>query len=226
MDVDVFQVSLDSINQQLKKLEHTSNNVANLNTPGYVATESFTTLVEGKLTQQVALNTGSVGIQSTNRALDIAINGNGFFQLEHNGEMKVSKYGRFHINSDGYLAHSSGALLQGNSGPIAVLAGKTTFNTDGSVVVDGEIVDQISLLAFADARMLKSEGKHLFAVLGSNFESVSQTLSSGALNQSNVDASKEMINMMELGRTITSGQKVIQAYDQLLNIGINELGKR
>lgn len=226
MAIDVYQITVDSLTRQLNRLDHTSNNVANINTPGYLSHDSFSTIVDGKVVEKTSFNVGNIGISQTNRPLDIAINGNGFFLLSLGDKAVVSKSGRFHINQEGQLSHSSGALIQGENGTINAIAGNTSFDTNGNVLVSGEVVDQIKVLSIENAHSLSPLGNNLFNVPSEGINISSQSLTVGALNRSTVVASEEMIRMMELSRSIQSSQKIIQAYDQLMNVGVNELGKK
>ena len=226
MEVDVYQVSLDSLNLQLKRLENTSNNVANINTPGYIAQDTFATMVDGQLVERTSMSTQQSSLDNTGRILDIAINGQGFFYLLDSGAPVLSKNGRFHINAQGLLAHSSGALLQGSQGNISAVPGDTLIKADGSVYVSGQHVDNIQVVVPESPQLLSSKGNNLLSLASFNISNVEPSLVQGALNRSSVNASAEMVKMMELNRTIQSSQKVIQAYDQLLNVGINELGKK
>ena len=226
MDINVNQITLESINKQLIRFEGTATNVANLNTPGYVGKSTFTTVIDGKTVDQQTYQLTSSANSQTNRSLDVAINGDGFFHLIDGNEHLLTRNGRFHINKDGNLSHSSGALVLGKNGVIPVVAGETEINSEGVVFVAKQQVDQLNIVKPKQTQQIRAEGSNMYSVVNNEFVAVKQLVSQGALNLSTVDASKEMVNMMELSRTIQTSQKVIQAYDQLMNVGINELGKK
>ena len=52
-------------------------------------------------------------ITSTNQALDVAINGNGFFQLSNNGSLVYSRNGVFQLDKNGFITNSQGLQLMG-----------------------------------------------------------------------------------------------------------------
>lgn len=91
-----------------KSLDTISNNVANLNTPGYQGNESFYSNVMGEYGVQVdgsGINTAQGQLQQTGNATDVAISGTGLFILKdpNTGTVYYSRAGQFTFDKDGYL---------------------------------------------------------------------------------------------------------------------------
>lgn len=118
-----------------KGLDVISNNVANMNTPGFKASEiEFRDMFyrfgmgqgDGTPQDQIGegVNAGFTRInnqqgqfQQTGNALDVAIDGNGFFVLEKDGKAFYTRSGQFEFNTDGFLVeHASQARVQGFDG--------------------------------------------------------------------------------------------------------------
>lgn len=219
--------SIDSISQALSRdIQHlaiVSQNIANVNTPGYQQRLSFDqALLQSSTFQTVVTNSEQAGaIRSSQRPLDFAITGEGYFVLMYQGETMLSRDGRFHINSEGYLAHSSGALLQSAEGDIHV------SGIEVSIAKDGTIRDRTGVVAHIQLR----NTTELVPVASGLYAAQSQTpvveaqIQTQALNASSVNPGTETVRMMELSRHLQSLQKAAQTYDQMLYNGINELGK-
>ena len=172
----------------------------------------------------------------TKNALDIEINGNGFFPVQQaNGQIAYTRDGSFKKGADGRLQDRNGNMLQ----PEIVIPPNATGveisgNGQVSVIVDlntvPQSVGQIQLVNFVNPAGLKSIGANLF--LPSNSSGLPQqgapgengmgSLSQGQLETSNVNIVDEMVNMITAQRSYETNSKVIQASDQMLQ-AINAL---
>jgi len=121
-----FRIALSGLNAAQASLDVTSNNIANANTTGFkqsraefndvyaTAFGSIGSLDTGagvKLASVSALHTQG-NIDFTGNALDLAINGQGFFTLNDNGSSVYSRAGAFRVDRDGYVVNVSGQRLQ------------------------------------------------------------------------------------------------------------------
>lgn len=224
--MDVYELTLDAINRNLTQLNTTSQNIANVNTPGYIRSNAFSHQLNGQVSVSNSMELTESKTKETSRDLDIAILGNGFFQIQQNGEITLTRNGHFYIGKDSYLRHSSGGFLIGERGPIVADLNSTELTPDGSVLIGGNSVDRIQVVEVSSVDVLQRMPNNLYKAPMSEILPVQAQLKPKSLNVSNVDSSHEMVRMIELGRKIQTSQKVINAYDQLLNVGINELGKK
>ncbi len=122
-----FDQAISGLNASQTNLDLIGNNVANANTVGYkTATAEFSDVYAATISNQGLVQTGigvainhtstdySQGaITVTNNPLDIAINGEGFFQLNRSGAQVYSRDGTFQVNSSGYLSNANGDLVEG-----------------------------------------------------------------------------------------------------------------
>jgi flagellar hook protein FlgE len=123
-----FQQGLSGLNASSKNLEVIGNNVANANTFGAKSSRSeFADMYASAITGGGGTNIGiGVNLQAvtqqftqgnittTASALDVAINGQGFFQVRSSdGQTEYSRNGQFQVNKDGYLQNSGGLKLLG-----------------------------------------------------------------------------------------------------------------
>lgn len=141
-----FQQGLSGLNAAAKNLDAIGNNVANANTVGFKQSQAqFADVYANSLNggggsqvgigvkvAQVAQQFTQGNITATNNALDIAINGGGFFRMDTNGEATYQRNGQFQLDRQGfivnptgaklsgYLANSSGVLLTGAPAPLSI----------------------------------------------------------------------------------------------------------
>ncbi|PID44829.1 MAG: flagellar biosynthesis protein FlgE [Proteobacteria bacterium] len=122
-----FNVALSGLNAAQSDLEVTGNNIANASTVGFK--QSRTEFMDLYANSFLSASTNPVGngvkvanvrqmfeqgnISFTERGLDMAINGNGFFMVQDGGVTKYTRSGQFGIDLDGYVVNSQGMRLQG-----------------------------------------------------------------------------------------------------------------
>lgn len=113
-----FESSFIGINVATQRMDAIGSNIANANTVGYKGmTTTFGSVLSAKTVQQFTQGTPTV----TGNALDVAILGKGFFQVERDdGSMAYTRNGQFHVNKDGYLATASGDKVMGTEGAIKI----------------------------------------------------------------------------------------------------------
>ncbi|MDD3481926.1 flagellar hook protein FlgE [Azovibrio restrictus] len=125
-----FQQGLSGLNVYSKALDVVSNNIANASTVGFKAAQAhfadvYAGALNGSGASQVGIGVGLAVVQQqftqgnisvTNNALDIAINGNGFFRLQQSTLDQTGYYtrnGQFHLDKSGYIVNSNGGYLTG-----------------------------------------------------------------------------------------------------------------
>ncbi|MEO8166049.1 MAG: flagellar basal-body rod protein FlgG [Betaproteobacteria bacterium] len=169
-------------------------------------------------------------LQQTGNSLDVAIQGNGFFQvLLPDGTNAFTRDGAFQLNSQGQLVTSSGYQVQP---PITLPANvvSVTIAKDGIVSVTqagasaATQVGQMQLATFINAGGLQSRGENLYvetAASGAPSPNAPGANGAGLLNQayvetSNVNVAEELVNMIQTQRAYEINSKAIQSSDQML----------
>ncbi|MGB5544662.1 MAG: flagellar hook protein FlgE [Gammaproteobacteria bacterium] len=116
-----FQVALSGLNAASADLEVTSNNIANANTTGYKSSRAEFADVfaggadgigSGVQLSDVRQEFSQGSVNFTERNLDLAINGQGFFILNDGGNEVYTRAGAFGVNADGQVENAQGQLLQ------------------------------------------------------------------------------------------------------------------
>lgn len=245
---------------QQTRTEVISNNLANVNTPGFKRSRAhFEDLlyqtVQGQQVLgdpdsqtapaiQVGRGTRLSGVQrmhqqgpleQTNRDLDIAVEGEGFFQLQMpNGETTYTRDGSFQISDQGVLVTSSGQALQP---PIRVPvdASELTISNTGIVSVrrgqdiQPTEIGRIELARFANPSGLLALGQNLYAptaasgqpVVGFPADEGMGRLQQGSLEGSNVEIVQEMVEMISAMRAYEINSKAIKTADEMGQIANN-----
>lgn len=122
-----FDTALSGIRAASTELTVTGNNIANASTTGFKSSRAefgdvYATSVlgsgsnaigSGVQVQRVAQNFNQGNVAFTEKELDLAINGNGFFVLSQGGEQQYTRAGAFGLDSDGFVVNANGGFLQG-----------------------------------------------------------------------------------------------------------------
>lgn len=174
-------------------------------------------------------------LEHTKNELDLAIEGDGFFQIAMpNGETGFTRDGGFKLDSEGRIVNADGFALEpeisiptdavsiavGMDGTVSVLqAGETTPTEVGT----------IELARFVNSAGLISMGKNLYLpseasgdeMTGTAGENGLGTISQGFLEMSNVTVVEEMVDMITAQRAYEANSKSIQTADEMLAIANN-----
>ncbi|MCV2885323.1 flagellar hook-basal body complex protein [Aestuariibacter sp. AA17] len=208
----------DSINLQLLKLSNTSNNLANASTPGYLPSGTFIEVVEGQQSVQRFVNADSLktAIRQTENPLELAVMNGGMFIVEKQGQQYLTQDGRFHINSDGNIAHISGAYPVTSEG---------TQLTEADTSLLSSLIQTVK--PSAQHLDLQPQDQGLYTPQWSqwNVDERANVLPQ-ALNQTRQSTTTDVVNMLETQRAIESLQKAYQTYDTTVSYGISELGRK
>jgi flagellar basal-body rod protein FlgG len=170
------------------------------------------------------------GINNTGNALDVAINGRGFFQvLMPDGSFGYTRDGSFKMNAEGELVTSSGYRVQPGI-TIPQSAQSITIGNDGTVsaLVSGQSaptnIGQLQLTDFVNPAGLQPRGENLYSESAASGPAQTSTAGlnglgftqQGALEGSNVNVVEELVNMIETQRAYEMNSKAISTTDQML----------
>lgn len=224
--MDTIELIKLTMERDLQHLSNVSHNIANVNTSGFLAVDSFEQVLDGRAVvskQNVA--TGKSAINETGRALDFAIQGQGLFSVQLNEKVMLTRNGRFHVDAQGVIRHHSGAAVLGKNGVITVPDANFSISSSGVVTHGQDVIDELLLVNVQSVTPAK-EGKTLYVAASPVTGDVHSKVKHSALNAASVNPSHMSIKMLEISRHLQSMQKAAAAYDQMLNTGISEIGKR
>ena len=231
-------VALTRATGLLKTMQAVANNIANVSTTGFRREGVlFAEMVEALPAEggSVAMTAARGRVTSdeqgalveTGGALDMAIEGTGYFTvLTPEGE-RLTRAGTFARSPDGEIVDPSGhPLLDEGGGPIVIPfeAQAVALAADGTLSVDGEPVARIGLVAVEDQTQLFREAGTLFRAEGEVVPTEEGRLVQGSLEQSNVNPVAEMARMIEVQRAYEYGQKLLDSEDGRIRLVVRTLG--
>ncbi len=245
--------------QQLN-VDNIANNLANVNTVGFKRQRvDFQDLLYQTLrvpgtpvAQGVELPTGiQVGLgtrlaattkiwtqgtfQETGNALDLVIEGDGFFQVTlPNGEIAYTRAGNFKLDSNGNIVTADGYPLE----PALAIPANTTaicVGADGTVSVtvagqnEPQTIGQITIARFPNPAGLSNIGHNLYAAtaasgtpqVGAPGQEGRGAIAQGMLELSNVQVVEEMVNMITAQRAYEANSQAIKVADEMLQTANN-----
>lgn len=211
-----------SLSTDVERLAAISHNVANINTPGFRATRAIPEFGE-QLQVRTIVEQGDGALQHTDRRLDLALRGPGFFVVERNGTALLTRAGDLRIDGENHLVTSAGDRVLGSSGPIVLTGTDVRVDAQGQIWRGTQLLDQVYVVTVADAGRLRPTGGSAYAYDGP-IEAWSGTVMQGALERSNVDPAEQTVRLMETTRHAESIQRAISIYDKAMGTGINSLG--
>lgn len=211
------------LSNDVEALDVISQNVANMRTSGYRAERLKQDFRTGVLDPTPALSLADGSLDMTGHSLDLAIQGPGFFVVDVNGQEMLTRDGQFHIDANQQLVDAAGHPVLGQSGPISLAHAGVHIHPSGEIVDGKDSVDSLRIVDIATPSALREAGGGLYTYSGATGD-WNGSIHQGALEKSNVDASTEMVRMMEVTRHAQSVQRAILAYDQAMQAGINHIG--
>ncbi len=168
----------------------------------------------------------------TGNTYDLALAGDGFFTVQFtnkDGETstKYTRDGSFTLDKNGYLVTADGDYVMGKNGRIKLDTLKeATISNDGVITQDGVQVATLRITDFEDYDYLEKYGENYYQpVDGAKVKDADVQVKSGYLEMSNVQVVSEMVNLISITRAYESNQKIVQTYDDTMDIAVNRIGK-
>ncbi len=255
-------IAKTGLDAQQTRMSVISNNLANVNTTGFKRDRAvFEDLIYQNIRQAGAQSTEDTQLPSglylgtgvrtvatqklhtqgnivqTNNSFDLAVQGQGYFQVLHpDGSIVYTRDGAFGLDSTGQLVTQNGYLLE----PAITVPQNTlsfTVGSDGivSALVSGNNapteIGNITLAQFINPTGLEAVGDNLFRESASSGapqvdtpgQNGAGTLIQGSLESSNVNVVEELVNMIETQRAYEMNSKAISTTDEMLGYVSNQL---
>jgi len=253
--IRALYTAASGMNAQQATMDNVAHNLANVNTTGFkksrvefedlmyqetrAAGSSASSSTEAPVGMEVGLGTRAVAstrnfssgnLRSTGGPLDLAIEGDGFFQIAlPDGTTAYSRAGTFHRDAQGMIVTSEGYALQPNI-TIPPNATSMSISKDGIVTaqIPGQTASQnlgtIELASFGNSPGLRPMGGNLFTATSASGDPTTGvpgtdsrgTLAQGFVEDSNVSVVEEMVNMIIGQRAYEANSRVIKAADEML----------
>jgi flagellar basal-body rod protein FlgF len=172
-------------------------------------------------------NTQGPAIQTQNPT-DVMIEGEGMIGVHTPEGVRYTRNGSLSVSRDGILMSKDGFPVMGEKGDIVLRAQDFTINDRGEVWQSGQLVDRIPLFTVEDDQAMERAGYNLF-YYGGKPEDLKMVknpqMRQGYLEGSNVNAIKNLTDMIVAHRSYEAYQKAINDYDQMMQKSSNTIGE-
>jgi flagellar basal-body rod protein FlgG len=251
---DVLAVALASMQADLEQVDRVAHNLANVATAGYKrevsAGRPFAAALDEAATAAQAAPAGGAflpvrarvdasagSLRLTGHALDLAIEGAGFFEVATEAGPAFTRAGDFRLDASGRLVTGQGHPVMGTDGEIRLVTSTPVIDASGRItepdaapgdtfLAQGRPVSQLKIVQFQHGTGMRHLGNGLLAAdaAPSAAGNAETRVRQGALENSNVSTMEEMVRLIQTTRHFESMQKIVQGYDELLSTSIRKLG--
>jgi flagellar basal-body rod protein FlgF len=183
----------------------------------------------------------------TGNKFDFALNGKGFFEVMTPTGVRYTRNGSFTLDKDGFLVTNKGYRIlsklnqaEQEARELASAdeiqnrfinlgeAKKVSISRNGDVFTENGQLTSLSIVEFKDLHAIKKQGHSLYinnAVDNINRENIQTAVNQGFIEQSNVNAIKEMSELIRAHRQFDNIQKAISTYDSISGRAVNDIAK-
>ena len=239
-----FEIAAIAMQADQARLNTVSHNLANVTTPGYkrmldvrapfaelvsqAGEQAFSgAALQRPGTTHVDLSAGP--LRQTGSPLDIVVEGGGFLELRTPQGLAYARSVSLQLDAQGHAVTAGGEKLQLTSGDLKHNGSATELRVDaqGQVMAGGETLGRLRVVRFDDPAALRATGGGLYqaGMAGMSDDASMSTVRTGYVEASNVQSTREMVQLLETSRHFEAMQKVFQGYDELLEKSIRKFGE-
>jgi flagellar basal-body rod protein FlgF len=234
-------IALSGLRARADSLDRLATDIANIGTAGYKGERHARAAAERPVFNdalQTAIDTTYGGrgldatagaIASTGRALDVAVEGDGFFVLQTAAGERYTRNGHFTVDKDRRLVTDTGALVRGVDGPITLGDdGEVRVDPDGSIWTGTTKAGQLAIVEFANPRALTRDHASQLRADGQTAIAVAApAVRGGSLEQSNVSVADRLAELTSVSRGFEALQKSLSLLmNDVDGRAIEHLGRR
>jgi flagellar basal-body rod protein FlgF len=232
-----------------RELDIAANNLANVDTTGFkveslmsaadtatpARTIGVSQPVQFAVSNGVARDFSQGGLQQTGAPLDLAIQGQGFFQVQTSSGVQFTRDGRFATDSQGQLVTQNGDPVLGASGSPITLnpqGGPPAIGRDGTITQmlpgqsQAQVIGQVGVVNFADLSALSKQGGGLYSN-STNVQptpTTDATIKQGMLEASNVQPIIQVTDLIRINRAYSAMAQMMSDTASLSETAIQKLG--
>nr|WP_091670233.1 flagellar hook basal-body protein [Massilia sp. PDC64] len=239
---DLMVVVASAMRQDEARLQGIAQNLSNALTPGYkrqvVAGGAFAAQFDAAAAPLSTVGASVVGVRTlvdqsagtlraTGSGTDIAIDGDGYFELATPDGPLYTRRGSVRLDASGRLVGPRDLPVMGAGGEIVLSGEPFTIASNGDIVQGGVTVARLRVVHFRDAGLLEPMGGGSYAQGGAAIDDAVAPvrLRVGYEENSNVDTAHEMVGLTAAMRHFEAMQKIAQGYDEVLEKSIRKLGE-
>ncbi|HOF04108.1 MAG TPA: flagellar hook basal-body protein [Syntrophales bacterium] len=234
MGFDVHEIAA-ACELAMRRMDAVAGNVANVGTPGFK--QEYLVLIDelkgkgnparreetARLELQIDFRPGIV--KQTGNPFDIALSGEGFFTVQTADGTAYTRKGDFTLDKDGFLITQTGDKVLGEGGPLQINGQVVNVEGDGSVVVDGVSLGKLNIVTFNNLQGMKRGAGGYYRTEEKAVRMDDPVVRQAHIELSNVNVIKEMVNMIDIQRTVESYQKLMQTISDEDRQATSRVGK-
>lgn len=205
-----------------------ANNLANAETDGFKGQRVFARLLEGRAPEAEAATDARPGtLDPTGRALDVAIEGDGYFVVWTPAGERWTRGGSLRIDDTGRLVDMSGNPVLSERGPLVLPPGTVEIDRTGMVTVDGVEHGRLRLERSSVDLELERQGAGLLVPADARMRvpADERRVRQGHLERSNVDPIASLVEMITIQRSHAAVERSIRVIDGVMSTISNDIGR-
>ena len=185
----------------------------------------------GAKVDEISTDHAQGALQTTGNQLDMAIAGDGYFEVRTPQVVRYTRDGAFYRAADGRLVNTSGYDVLDTAGRNIIIPEENTVITvrpDGIILADDAEIGQLALVDFDNPRMsMLKEGNNLYRLQdpAPRARTAAGSIQQGVLERSNTNIVGEMVNLIASYRSYEASSKAVTTQDTLLDHAVNEVGR-
>lgn len=226
-----YYAAMSGLVARTQALDTAAANLANAQTPGYRAErEYFRSALLGpdSIDSQLGRTVNNFGLlggdqlsmaqgalQATGNPLDLAIEGQGFFQVQTAIGLRYTRDGGFHRAQSGQLVTSTGEPVLSAAGQtIQIPPGQVSVGADGAISVAGGVVATVGVVTFPSGAQLTPEGANRYVAPQGVAPQITKnaTVHQGALESANQDVIQGSLDLIVMQRQAEMMQKAVTIF--------------
>jgi flagellar basal-body rod protein FlgF len=231
-----YYAAMTGLVARTQALDTAAANLANAQTPGYRAEREFFRSVllgpdalDSQLGKTVnnfgllggdRLNLGQGALAQTGNPLDLAVEGEGFFEVQTPNGPRFTRDGSFHRTQAGQLVTAAGEPVLSSTGqPIPVPPGEVTIGSSGVLSVAGGVVATVGVFTFPAGTQLTPEGanRYLPPDKVAPVLSTKAAVHQGALEAANQDVIQGSLDLIVMQRQAEMMQRALTVFHTEFN---------
>lgn len=240
-------ISAAGADAQSARLQVLSNNLANAGTPGFKREIAVLQARHAEAIERGDVAAGQRGIddigggvrmaetvtdfstgavRQTGSATDLAINGDGFFLVDKQGEPLLTRAGNFHFATSGELQTEQGyPVMAADGGPVAIDPLQPWSVSETGGIEQAGSTQLLALVRPASLGDLVKAGENMFSPLAATppVPTEARNVKPGYLEQSTVKPAIEMMELIETSRAYEANIRMIQSQDQMIGSLVGRL---
>lgn len=234
---DALSIVAASMSLDMQRLATISHNLANATTPAFrrevAYARPFFELVDSlglqaplpQYRSELDMRPGT--LRNTGSPLDVALEGEGWFEIMTPEGAAYTRRGDFQLDPRGRLVTHQGLPVMGQGGEITLGSGAVRIDGQGRVFEDNRNAGQLRIVGFEGRNALVPAGEGLFRAANGEARTDAATASvrQGFVENANVTTVAEMVRLIETMRRFEASQKLVQGIDETLGRAIRTLGE-